>query len=159
MSTQNQNGADIERSYHAYTDYEDVTARMSGSIAQALEDYSMLHSLKAENVVPKDRDVAQTRANLLAAAIRIRSELDAGNIDNGEAIKTRWETGGAEYEEGFIEKLHDHELEFGYESWLFQLVQDLRRAAWELGYLQAGEHRDESDDPVEDETDKMLKGL
>ena len=141
--------------WEGYSDYQLVSKRVGKSVHNAIEAYARLDSLHAEGAQVPPETAAKARSHMFAAALKLVPELrrDADEVDLYEEILDRWEG-----DDGYLRnQLHNTRLQTGSPGWLFQFVLDIRRAAWELGYLQAGrERKGEPDDPLEAETNDMF---
>jgi len=146
--------------WDGYSDYQIVSKRVGKSVHNAIEAYARLDSLHTEGANISPQVAAAARAQMYSAALTLVPELrrDAPGKDNegvelyGE-ILSRWQG-----EDGILrDKIHGARLSQEMPGWMFQFVVDIRTAAWELGYLQAGrEIKGEPDDPVEAETTDMF---
>lgn len=133
--------------YEGYTDYQSTSNRIGRSIDEAVDAYAAIDSLHAEGARVRPQRAAEARRYILAAALKLVPELEAnrnGKDDDiyGE-ILDRWigdgeAANGDGDEEPFIDRLRDVSLQTECPDWLYQLVADIRKAGWEVGYLQAG---------------------
>jgi len=76
-----------------------------------------------------------------------------------DEILDRWESS---YQDGagLLARLRDEQLSSDCPEWLGQLADDIRTAAYELGYLHAGRTISESDnDPVTEGVESAFQGL
>ncbi len=160
--SQADNGGTSTR-WEGYSDYQIVSKRVGKSVHNAIEAYARLDSLHAEGAQVPPETAATARSHIFAAALKLVPELrrdaprenddDNGGVELYGEILDRWEG-----DDGYLRnKLHNVQLQRECPGWLFQFILDIRRAAWELGYLQAGrERKGEPDDPVEAETADMF---
>lgn len=159
MST-TENGGTNKR-WEGYSDYQVVSKRVGKTVHNAIEAYALLDSLHAEGASVDPRTAAKARRHMYTAALALVPELrnDAPDED-GEGVELygeildRWEG-----EDGYLRnQMHTTKFQNGSPGWLYQFIIDIRTAAWELGYLQAGrETKGEPDDPVEAETADMFE--
>lgn len=146
------------KEWSAYSDYQFVSQSVSESIANAIEAYALLDQAAREGCKTAPGEVARMRADILSAAMMLRVELEAvsGNEQLDE-IEQRWKDGE---DPGHISKFRTADLTSSQPDWLYQFVSDIRKAGWELGYLQAGrEETDWSEDPYDGEVIQMLEGM
>lgn len=153
-----------ETRWEGYSDYRKISLRVAGSISDAVDAYARLDSAHQENAQVSPGLAAEARGRILGAAMKLIPELedDRDTVDVYDEILDRWEDGNDDEfddkEEGFISRLNNTQLRNGTPDWLWQMVLDIRRAGWKLGYLRAGrETETSSDDPVEDESDAMVQ--
>lgn len=149
--------------WEGYSNYQKVSSRMSESVDSAVESYSLIQSAHKEGATVSEDLVANARSDILGAAIplfvEMQQEQERG-VDEYDEILGRWEGGENEEEIGYIRRLHETQLRDGMPGWLFQLVLDIRKAGWKLGYLQAGRRsKRDPDDPVEADSDNMFEGM
>lgn len=141
--------------WEGYSDYQRVAQRIGMSVEDAVDAKSALKALHREGARVRAPRAAQARRDIEAAAMRMRVELeqDREEVDEYEEILTDWEG-----EEGYLALLDEVQLASDYPDWLDKFVNQIRRAGWELGYLQAGRsRRAEPDDPAEREAKSMLR--
>ncbi len=149
--------------WEGYSNYQEVSSRMSRSVDAAIESYALLQSVHKEGAeAASNADlIAEARADILGAAIPLFVEMQeeqARGVDDYDGILERWE--GDRDREGYVRRMHSAELRDGVPGWMFQFVLDIRKAGWSLGYLQAGRRsKQEPDDPVQAEVENMFEGL
>jgi len=160
MGRQNGHGTDAADSsantrWEGYSDYQAVSHRVGQSIESAVEAYAEISSAHTEGAPVTPDQAAEARAAILAAALKLVPEMenDREAVTMYDEILDRWNG-----EEGFIARLNDMQLQQTAPGWLFQFIVDIRRAGWELGYLQAGRTaKSDPDDPVEAEASSMFE--
>lgn len=145
-------GDDSDKRYEGYSDYSSVSSRVATSIDRAVDSYSTLDALHTENARIRPNAAAEIRRHILAAALKLKPELEANTVggsnddeDIQAEILDRWVG-----EEGFIERFRETSLQDDCPDWLYDFVNDIRRAGWEIGYLQAGRTVDDGIDSPED---------
>lgn len=150
MATSDDSGGE-GKVWDGYSDYATVSSRIGRNVFNAIDAYADVHSLHVEGARVKPREAATARAEILSAAMSLKPELE-NQKETNEAIETildRWDGGSGDDDvpvevpdEGFLRAFDDVQLSVNDPSWLYQLVIDIRRAGWELGYLKAGRHED-----------------
>jgi len=130
--------------WDAYSDYKDVSNRLTKSIDSAIEAFSLLDQAKQTGYKVPAKVMMQERAEIVAAAMRLRVELEA-EAERDEEYATdileKWT--GVGDEPGYLTQFRTAppggtaELEF-----LEEFATDIRRAGWHLGYLQAGREQE-----------------
>ncbi|MGZ0745736.1 hypothetical protein [Haloparvum sp. AD34] len=143
--------------WESYSNYEQVSRRVSKSVADALDAYALLHSAHQEQATIQTDLAADARSDILSAALRLVVEIrkDRESVEEYDEILERWEG-----DDGYIAKFQDATLHQQMPGWMFQFVLDIREAAWELGYLQAGRRtKQEPESEVERDTEKMFEGM
>jgi len=143
--------------YEGFSDYNKVSRSVAESIDDAVDAYALIQSSHAEDERVKADLAAEGAGRILGAAIRLLPELeqDKDDVEEYGELLDDW-TG----DEGYIEQLKDARLSRDCPDWLGEFVVQIRRAGWELGYLQAGKTvKQESGDPVEDDTEAMFGEL
>ena len=140
--------------WDAYSDYQNVSERVSKTIEQAVHAYARVDSYHAEGATMPKNLAAEARGRILAATLRLMPELqhDRGSVDEYDEILSRWEG-----EDGYIAELSETSLRAGRPGWLLQLILDIQTAGWEIGYLQAG--RSASADPELPNPDKEFEEM
>lgn len=157
MSTENGDRSnDVPNTrWEGYSDYQQVSGGIVRTIESAVEAYAAVDAALTERQRVDPQLASDARAAITAAAMKLHYEMeqDRDQPDKPYAdILDRWEG-----EDGYLEKWDNTKLTQGRPSWLYEFVSDIRKAGWELGYLQAGrETRTEGNDPVEEETDQMF---
>jgi len=149
--------------WEGYSNYQYVSQQIAAKVSDAVESYAVLQSAGREGAKLDPREYMFARANILDAAMSLKVEVEKeanSNEDDDvyDEIIDRWETGGDEAEDGFIHAFHSHSIKNdGVPGWLFTFVEDIRLAAWELGYLQAGRTVSESNlEPADEQAKDMF---
>lgn len=141
--------------WDGYADYRTVSRRMAMSIEDAVDSYAALKALHREGARIKPTRAASARRDLQAAALRLRVEMepDEDDVEGYEKMLARWKG-----EDGYLDKLDDIRLQNQCPDWLDDFAEDIRRAGWELGYLQAGRSiKAQEEDPAEREANSLLR--
>lgn len=149
--------------WDGFSDYKRVSDRVAQSCERAVRAYSFLDSRHQEDASVKPEDAAEVRSQILTPALRLLPEMqrDAENVEMYEEMLERWQgSDDDDDDDGYITKINECQLQKTCPGWLLNFVIDIRRAAFELGYLQAGRTvKQDPDDPVEAETDGMFDDL
>lgn len=157
MAAETEQGGKRTERYEGFADYYSVSQRIARSIDEAIQEYAAIQRTHAQGG-RVNFDGAGER--ILAAALRLLPELkDQRDTENKvyDEILVRWLDDEAEHDDlavepeppmdGAIEQLMSARLDQECPEFLHQFVIDIRRAGWELGYLQAG--RREAEEEVE----------
>jgi len=148
-----------ETTWEGYSNYRDVSQRVAESVSDAVDAYSALDSRHVEGASISQEYAATARQHIFAAAIRLYTEMnELESEDPYGDILGRWE--GEDDDDGFLTLLSEVRLTEENPEWLMEFVEDIRRAGWELGYLQAGRtKKKEPQDPAERDTEAMFDKL
>lgn len=143
--------------WNSFSNYGDIADDVHDAVIGAIEAQAFVHAMHREGTEPDREDAAEASAVILAAARRLLTELrrEAERTDNDlyNEILDRWEG-----EEGYITRLANSTLSETSPAFLHDFVEDIHRAAFEIGYLRAGrEEREELDDPVENDARAMFE--
>lgn len=148
--------------WDAYSDFKLVSKWVTKSIRDAIEAFALLDQASQTNYKIKAAEEAQLRADILAAAMRLRVELESEQASGTEyavEILDKWQG-----EDGFIKQFRAAGMrETDQLDWFEEFASDIRRAGWELGYLQAGRqeeedhHGDAKDSEVYDVIEEMSR--
>ncbi len=161
----------VTQRWEGYSDYEVVSKRIGRKVSNAIEAYSVLQGAGAERAQLSDYEYTQARAKILDAAMSLKVEIEreaANEPPNSDEniytpIVDRWTDGGDENDpRGIHQRVHgDVYLQRWASSWLgvFTFVEDIRRAAWELGYLQAGRVSGQEGIGIDEDVNAMFEGL
>lgn len=156
----NGEGTGSETYWEAYSDYQTVSKRVAHSVDEALDAYATLESHHLEGAQMSPGKAAQIRKRILSAALRLVVELEEEEESKNiySDILERWR-GEDEEDDGFIKQLRGVQLKDTMPSFLLQMIIDIRRAAWHLGYIQAGrQSRKELPDRTEEDARSMFEG-
>ncbi|MCG1002872.1 MULTISPECIES: hypothetical protein [Halobacterium] len=154
-------GSESGPDWDGYSDYAYVSYQISSAIDNAIDSFSSLQSLHDENSKIKAQQAANARQPILSAAMRLLPELEKQQDANEKYAKMveEWTEDGVD-EQGYIDALKEVNLQSECPPWLYDFVLDLRRAGWELGYLQAGRYEDDEDeDDAHASAREMLKDI
>jgi hypothetical protein len=156
MATTEGGDAEFSTRFEGYADYEIVSLRVGRAIDQAVDSYARIDAAHTEGATVSPELAAEARGRILGAAMKLLPPLQADReaVDLYADILDRWKG-----ENGFIARMDTVSLRRECPGWLFKFVLDIRRAGWEIGFLQAGRTKKEYDDPTEGETEAMFKGL
>jgi hypothetical protein len=143
--------------YEGFSDYHQVSQSVAIAVDEAVDAYAVIQSKHAEGERIQVTQAAEASSKLLGASLKLLPELEEGlgETDEGQELVDDW-TG----EDGYIERLKRTRLSNDCPEWLGEFAVQIRRAAWNLGYLQAGRTvKEDPDDPVEAETEAMFEDL
>lgn len=148
-----------ESTWDAYADLEVVSKQVTETIKNALEAYALLDKAGQHRSKIRTGRVVELEADILAAAMRLSVELEAeADRDVGYAIDIldRWQG-----DDGYIQRFRQTSVKNSREPWIHEFVSDIRRAGWELGYLQAGKREENTDnaDSSDGEVRAMIEGM
>jgi len=160
----------VTQRWEGYSDYEVVSKRIGRKVSNAIEAYSVLQGAGAERAQLSDYEYTQARAKILDAAMSLKVEIEreaANEPPNSDEniytpIVDRWTDGGDENApEGYINEFMAMSISNGgrVPGWVFTFVEDIRRAAWELGYLQAGRVSGQEGIGIDEDVNAMFEGL
>ncbi len=149
--------------WDAYSDYALVSKWVTKSIRDAIEAFALLDQASRTGHKIDSREETQLRSDILAAAMRLRVELEAEQERGAQyanEILGKWESG--KDGEGYIEQFRTAprgstpELPF-----LVEFASDIRRAGWKLGYLQAGREQEQENqgDSGDSEVYQMIEEM
>lgn len=152
-------------SWEAYSDYRDVSNRVTQSIDDAVDAFAQLDQSAASGRKLNSERRAELRADILSAATMMRVELEA-EADRGESyaeeILNKWQDSDDGDEEGWLSQFrHARRGEAAELPFLSELATDIRRAGYELGYLQAGrkEKTEDEGDADDAEVTAIIDGM
>jgi hypothetical protein len=149
------------REWEGYSDYQYISYQIASSIQDAIDSYARLQSLHDESAKVRAEHAASARRPILAAAMNLLPELE--HNQNSKEIYERmvadWTESGVEDDTGYIEALRSANLQVDCPDWLYDFVSDMRKAGWELGYLQAGRYQDDEEDDAEASAREMLEDI
>lgn len=140
--------------WDAYSDYRFVSQAVTRSIRDAIEAFALLDQATQTGYKIKSKEEAQLRADILAAAMRLRVELQSerDRAEYAQDILDKWEG-----EDGYISEFRAAGMrETSSLKWFEDFASDIRRAGWELGYLQAG-REEEADKHGDAEDSEVLE--
>lgn len=164
MSSQDSVAADDSETYfEGYSDYQSVSKDIGRSVADAVDAYAHIKAKHQQGDRVKVGRAAGCYEKILSAALRLAPELEREKSVRDDIKKIHEDWVGDDSENGnfgYIEKLEGLSLMSNPPDWLQTFVMQIRRAAFLLGYLQAG--RMQSDDNREidlEQTEAMFEDL
>jgi len=143
--------------YEGYSDFTTVSRSVAEAVDNAVDAYSMIQSRHSEDARVSPDHAAEASAYILASALKLLPELeqDYDDVDEYQEILDAWKG-----DDGYIERLKEVSLTTQCPQWLGEFILEIRRAGWQLGYLQAGRTvKQEPDDPLETDTEAMFDNL
>lgn len=153
QETTNGEGAAGETYFEGYTDYSSVSKDIAEAVARAVEGYGYV--VGRERYDRKKLDKA--RHSFLSAAMRLLPEIEESKAAKPELqeIHDRWV--GSEERRGIIKKLEEEKQVADMpNSELQEFTFDIRKAAFKLGYLKAGEERNGGSTDVDDKQSEQM---
>jgi len=171
MSAPEEQGDGRESKFSAYSNYRNVTEKVVSAVEEAGDAYAYAAARKAEGKSLRSDDAIRLRRYLKRAAMMLLPELRANAKADPvyDDILQRWEEDGAAGDVApdggdewppFLRGIEQTPLRGAQpmQPWIEQFMRDIRRAAWEIGHLQAGQTtQTESLDPAEDQANAMLR--
>jgi len=149
---------ETETYFEGYSDYESVSKDIGQAVRDAIDAYAYIDGRHSQGARVRATNAASAYRRILGAAIRLLPELER-DAETKEELGEIYDDWMGE-NEGSIEELQSLSFQNPPPDWLFDFVVQIREAAWELGYLQAGRSRKaEERDPVEEEPKKMFEEL
>jgi len=147
--------------WDGFSIYAEISRDIHESVGQAIDSYSAIASYHSEGAKIRDEEAAQHKAAVLSAAHRLLTEMEieAGrngpNADHYKEILAEWNG-----DDGWIQQLHEANLAREHPSYLHEFAATIHRAAWHLGYLQAGRREEvEPDDTPSTSGREMLEDI
>lgn len=147
--------------YHGFSDFQFVSRRVAIAVDDAISAYALLESIQVEGAGVEPQQVAEARARIVGAAMRLVPEMEAERDDDEkpyDQILTKWQD-GAEDTDGYLNEIQDVSLYDSHPPWLRDFVTDIRRAAWHIGYLKAGKRASSGPETIEQEVETIFEGL
>lgn len=126
---------DDQTRWEGYSDYKRVSREIAITVEDAVRAFSWLDAAHSEGAPVTPTDAANVRAVILEAMLLLETEMEEDRAVEPlyDEILSRWQG-----EEGIFRKLDGVQLAEVRPGWLAVAVRDIRRAARELGYLEAG---------------------
>lgn len=133
--TDDTDSIETEEHYEAYSSFKRQSERVAESVEDAVKAYSRMRSAHREKATVPPKVAAEARADIESAALRLRSEMVSERERNDvyDEILSDWEG-----EEGYIQQFDEIELRNQVPGWMYEFISQIRRAAFERGYLSAG---------------------
>lgn len=144
--------------WQAYSDYGEVTHRVSASIEDAVDAYATLEAMMSEGANIEPERAADCRRKIQSAAMRILVDMRESGDDQYKEIIDDWI--GSDESKGYIQQLQNTEFGSQLPGWLFEFVLQIRQCGWRLGYVRAGRREKElPDDDEKAEAREMFDDL
>jgi len=146
--------------WDGFSIYAEVSRDIHTSVTDAIDSYSMVAACHSEGAKLRPDDAAKHKANILAAANRLLTELkteadrNAKFSDDYEAILDDWRG-----DDGRIPRLHKIKLVSERPGWLYDFVMQIHEAAWKLGYIKAGRVEEEDAETPEATGREMIEDV
>ena len=145
--------------YEGYSDYQSVSQQIASSVDRAVDGYAIAASAHEEQVGRNQWNwmATEAKANIRSAALKLIPEMEENKEveeEDFESMLEDWTESGVEGE-GYLsalskENFRDTRTELP--DWIQDFVLQIRTAAFQLGYLQAGRTvSDNNLEPAEEE--------
>lgn len=143
--------------WNSFSNYGDIAEDVHQAVVGAIEAQAFIHAMHQEGARVSPEDAAEASARMLSAARRLLTEMRRENERNSDGpyddILEKWEGPN-----GYISQLAGSNLSDSSPAFLHDFVEDIHRAAFEIGYIRAGrEERQDLDDPVENDAMAMFE--
>jgi len=126
--------------WDGYSDYQTVSQRITQSIHDAIEAAATIERAHQETARVDNEEAARAGSRIMAAAINVQTELQAYEDENDQYEELLAKFDGSD---GYVHRFRTTQLHKECPDWLYEFVVDIRRAGFELGYLQAGREETE----------------
>lgn len=138
-----------ETEFDGYADYRVISIKIANKVHDAVRAVMLINSLHTEGGSLDSNLVSNAHAQVHEIAHHLRQEMRAlkDEKDVYEDILERW--GEKPGDDGYLEDIKTVSLYEGCPDWLFQFADDIRTAAWHLGYIQAGRYETKDKEPEE----------
>lgn len=140
------------KQWRSYADYEAVKHDNFETLVKARKAYALLSSHNSHGKRPSTNQALMASARITNAAEMLELEVEINK--HNEPFDEIWERWSGE--DGLIAQFRSVDLRETYPGFLDTLMDDMKRAAWHLGYLKVGRH--EPADP-DDDTTKVLEAI
>jgi len=154
-SKQDDHSDDVESRVDAYSHYRTVSDKVHDDINEAVDAFSFLNSRWSQGIGLTPQSASSAKRAILRASKRLLYEIRMSRGASPELAKIhdRWVDG-----DGWVRLLEDADLRTERPEFLSQMVDDLVRAGWELGYLKSGRIEREPQ-TEESETEKQVSEM
>jgi len=143
--------------WEGYSDYRSISQRITASIHDAIDAYAAIERAHMEGARPDPQTAARAGSRIMSAAIIVQTELDTFGDENEDYEQLLEKFEG---DDGYVRNLKEVQLRSECPDWLHDFVTDIRRAGFELGYLQAGRKQTEREKTgPKDEAREMFANL
>jgi hypothetical protein len=156
---------DGDTQWKGYSAYKEVASQLHKDVNRAVKAYAHINSKSSQNVGITPQTAVNAKSAMLGISKRLFHEIRRNaKIDPYTEIYERWSgdnvTEDGEIEEtdsaGYVVMLERADLTNGEPEWLGQMVDDLIRAAWKLGYIRSGVDKPADPDSDETQVDEMF---
>lgn len=134
--------------WEGYSDYQNVSQHITRTVNRALQSYARIDAAMTEGAPIDPETAARAHADIFEAALSLVAEMehDRMAVAKYDQILERWQGDG-----GYLKRFQNVQLGREMPAFVQQFVMDIRSAAWELGYLQAGRNRSTTDTDTPDQ--------
>jgi hypothetical protein len=141
--------------FEAYANYKRQSERVAQCVEDAVKSYARIRSAHREGASVPPKVAAEARADIESAALRLRSEMESERDGNDlyDRLLSDWEG-----DEGYIQRFDEVELRQSVPGWMYEFLSQIRRAAFERGYLYAGRAQEKDEQQLnEKQTEAMFQ--
>jgi len=159
---------DGDTQWKGYSAYQEVASQLHQDVNRAVKAYSHINSKSSQNIGITPQTAVKAKGAILGISKRLFHEIRRNaRIEPYDEIYERWSgdevvdgDAGREVVEtddaGYIVMLERADFTQGMPEWLGQMVDDLIRAAWKLGYIRSGVDKPADPDADETQVDEMF---
>jgi hypothetical protein len=148
--------------WDGFSDYNDVSRRIVNAVDLAAECEATLQARHRERAKISPELASELRGGIQSAINKVYPEIER-EADRDQIYKEYVEKleGKEEAASGLINAFHQANFQTEAPEEINELVKVLRKAAWELGYYQAGrtEGKDDNSSDLDGEVRDMIEGM
>jgi hypothetical protein len=151
--------------WEGYSIYRKVSAENHDAVTQAIDAHAAIVAMQSENHFPDPDEAREYKSAILGAAMRFLTELEreADRRPDSEFSEILDAWTDDEDSEGSITKLRQTQLRSERvveDDWFRELVEQIHKVAWELGYIKAGRTAETTEEgSVDDPASEMTGDL
>lgn len=155
-----------DKKWEGYSVFQEISSQLHKDVNNAIKAYAHINSLDTSHMGITPQASVKTKRAILGVSKRVYYEIQVNrHVEDYREIYERWsgdEVDGdgeivAGADDGFIERLEDADFTQGAPDFLPQLMDDLVKAAWTLGYIRAGVQKSADPEDAEEQVSEMFE--
>jgi len=155
-----------DQKWESYSVFKEISSELHKNVNNAIKAYAHINSLDTSNMGITPQTAVKVKRAILGVSTRVFYEIQINrHVDEYRDIYERWSGNKVDESGDIIEKdsrgyillLEQADFTQGPPDFLSQLMKDLVKATWTLGYIRAGVYKNADPDKPDAQVSDMFE--